>query len=301
MTSLSDLTDEYEFLDSEDRYRLLIDLASGRGGWGIHSRNAFAGLPFGGSCYIVSAAQTSICIHMSGISSKIHHPQRPVRPGPRFQMPRIVMALMLREMATTYGRSAGGYLWAILEPILGIALFNDIANKAGRLNPIFAAVPGLSQRHLCRYPDRPDPSERPDPYGDRGHRRHGDRGDLSTAGRLRPSRHLPVPAVRRHAGHGRGHAELLPDHGLSDLGTGLVHPDAAVVPDVFLYGMMPMQAQNILWYNPLIHCVGMMRQGLYPTYAGDYLSPGYVIGVSVVLFVLGLMLLERNYKRLLER
>ena len=69
----------------------------------------------------------------------------------------------------------------------------------------------------------------------------------------------------------------------------------------FLYGMMPMQAQNILWYNPLIHCVGMMRQGLYPTYAGDYLSPGYVIGVSVVLFVLGLMLLERNYKRLLER
>ena len=45
----------------------------------------------------------------------------------------------------------------------------------------------------------------------------------------------------------------------------------------------------------------MMRQGLYPTYAGDYLSPGYVIGVSVVLFVLGLMLLERNYKRLLER
>ncbi|MDR6851238.1 cysteine desulfuration protein SufE [Sphingomonas sp. BE123] len=26
MTSLSDLTDEYEFLDSDDRYRLLIDL-----------------------------------------------------------------------------------------------------------------------------------------------------------------------------------------------------------------------------------------------------------------------------------
>ena len=26
MTSLSDLTDEYEFLDADDRYRLLIDL-----------------------------------------------------------------------------------------------------------------------------------------------------------------------------------------------------------------------------------------------------------------------------------
>lgn len=41
-----------------------------------------------------------------------------------------------------------------------------------------------------------------------------------------------------------------------------------------------------------------MRQGLYPTYAGHYISPGYVISVSVAL---GLMLLERNYKTLLER
>ena len=45
-------------------------------------------------------------------------------------MPRIVMALMLREMATTYGRSAGGYLWAILEPILGIALLSVIFSLA---------------------------------------------------------------------------------------------------------------------------------------------------------------------------
>lgn len=39
---------------------------------------------------------------------------------------RSVSALMLREMSTRYGRTPGGYIWAILEPlgmiiILGLA------------------------------------------------------------------------------------------------------------------------------------------------------------------------------------
>ena len=50
--------------------------------------------------------------------SQLHH----VRKRPRFQMGRTVVALMLREMATTYGRSAGGYAWAILDPVLGVTL-----------------------------------------------------------------------------------------------------------------------------------------------------------------------------------
>ena len=43
--------------------------------------------------------------------------------GRSFASLRCVIALMLREMATTYGRSPGGYLWVMLEPIAGIALF----------------------------------------------------------------------------------------------------------------------------------------------------------------------------------
>ena len=30
--------------------------------------------------------------------------------------------LALREIATTYGRSPGGYVWALADPILGVAL-----------------------------------------------------------------------------------------------------------------------------------------------------------------------------------
>ena len=39
----------------------------------------------------------------------------------RFRITRAIMALMLREMSTTYGRSPGGYIWVILEQ-LGILL-----------------------------------------------------------------------------------------------------------------------------------------------------------------------------------
>lgn len=39
---------------------------------------------------------------------------------PRFL--RVMIALMLREMSTRYGRNPGGYLWALLEPLGGITV-----------------------------------------------------------------------------------------------------------------------------------------------------------------------------------
>ena len=40
------------------------------------------------------------------------------------------MALIIREMATTYGTSPGGYLWALLEPVAGIALLTFVFTLA---------------------------------------------------------------------------------------------------------------------------------------------------------------------------
>ena len=42
------------------------------------------------------------------------------RPGP-FQRLRVLFALVVREMGTRFGRSYGGYLWAIAEPLGGIS------------------------------------------------------------------------------------------------------------------------------------------------------------------------------------
>jgi len=53
--------------------------------------------------------------------------QKPVRPNSRiFAHGRTVFALMLREMSTRYGRSPGGYIWAILEP-LGVIVMLTLA------------------------------------------------------------------------------------------------------------------------------------------------------------------------------
>ena len=48
------------------------------------------------------------------------------RTAPSFTSFRAIFALIMREMATTYGRSPGGYVWAILEPVAAIALFSVI-------------------------------------------------------------------------------------------------------------------------------------------------------------------------------
>jgi len=42
----------------------------------------------------------------------------------RFRTFRSVSALILREMSSTYGRSPGGYIWMILEPMAGVALLS---------------------------------------------------------------------------------------------------------------------------------------------------------------------------------
>lgn len=69
----------------------------------------------------------------------------------------------------------------------------------------------------------------------------------------------------------------------------------------FLYDSMPPLAQKILWYNPLVHITGLMRTGFYPTYTAAYVSPLYVLGVSLVLLTMGLILLGRYHRDILNR
>jgi capsular polysaccharide transport system permease protein len=62
-------------------------------------------------------------------------PELPVSPPVaadrrRFASLRAIGALVLREMSATNGRSPGGYLWAILEPAAGVALLTLIFSMA---------------------------------------------------------------------------------------------------------------------------------------------------------------------------
>ena len=52
------------------------------------------------------------------------------RPNRQFRTFRTIAALMMREMATTYGRSPGGYLWALVEPIGAVAILTLLFSLA---------------------------------------------------------------------------------------------------------------------------------------------------------------------------
>ncbi|MEO0357112.1 MAG: sugar ABC transporter permease, partial [Pseudomonadota bacterium] len=61
----------------------------------------------------------------------------------------------------------------------------------------------------------------------------------------------------------------------------------------FLFEIVPHPFDQILWFNPLVHVIGQMRLGMYPSYPGGFVSPGYVFGVALICLVLGLLLLNR--------
>jgi capsular polysaccharide transport system permease protein len=64
---------------------------------------------------------------------------------------------------------------------------------------------------------------------------------------------------------------------------------------------MPRLVQQILWWNPLVHVIGLMRAGFYPMYDAAYVSLLYVLGVAMVLLVTGLLLLRRHHQDLLAK
>ena len=62
---------------------------------------------------------------------------------------------------------------------------------------------------------------------------------------------------------------------------------------IFLHDDLTPWAQDMLWWNPVVHVVGMMRQAFYPSYAGSYVSAIYVILVSLATLAFGLLLMKR--------
>lgn len=69
---------------------------------------------------------------------------------------RVLLALMLREGRTRYGRQKAGYLWALLEPIIHIAGFTLFFELRLRVVPLGQSVPiflatGFSMYHGFRH------------------------------------------------------------------------------------------------------------------------------------------------------
>jgi capsular polysaccharide transport system permease protein len=69
---------------------------------------------------------------------------------------------------------------------------------------------------------------------------------------------------------------------------------------LFLPETVPQPYRAWLMFNPLAHITTQMRSGFYATYDATLVSPVYVFGLCLVLTVPGLFLLQRHHKFILS-
>jgi capsular polysaccharide transport system permease protein len=238
---------------------------------------------------------------------------------------------MLREMSTTHGRLPGGYLWAVAEPLAGIALlsaifaigfhapalgtsfplfyatgllpflaFSDITGKlAQALNfsrPLFAyPAVGVADALLARF-------------------LLAVLTQIAVASLLlggilflNETRATPDMAILAQAagllavlslGIGTMNCLLI---GLLPLWQRIwsiaMRPMFLISGVFFTFESVPLPWRDLLWWNPLVHIVGLVRRGLYPGYDAAYVSPAYLLalGLGVALLAgIGLMRWHRD-------
>ncbi|MFC2970463.1 ABC transporter permease [Acidimangrovimonas pyrenivorans] len=251
-----------------------------------------------------------------------------------FATGRVVLALILREMSTRYGRSPGGYIWAVLEPLgaimmmsfafslmlrspalgnsfilfyasgfLPFTLYNSNASKvAGALTfskpllayPSVTWMDSVLARFLLN--------------------------TLTTAvvayllltsililtnskSVLDVAPIVVAMALAALLGLGIGTLNCVLT-GLFPTWTSIwgiiTRPLFIGSGIIFNYEDMPRNLQDVLWYNPLVHIVDYMRTGIYPSFHAEHFSLPYVMAWILIPFALGLVLLQRHHKDIIS-
>ncbi|MCA0998650.1 ABC transporter permease [Alloyangia pacifica] len=269
-------------------------------------------------------------------SSDFAPPTQPTASSKRsFPGARAIAALILREMATSYGRSPGGYVWAILEPVGGIVMLSLAFSAVMRTPalgisfPMFYATGMLPfllyvnlqgkissalnfSKALLAYPTVT--------FVDAILARFilevmtkllvsyiifgGVMLLYETRVTLDFPKILESFALAAFLGLGLGTlmCYVFTRFPLFQKAWGIVTKPLFLISCIFfLYQNMPEPYQSYLWYNPLVHIVGLMRAGFYPSYDASYVSQVYVLSISGISFVLGLLLLKRYHAEILSR
>jgi len=239
---------------------------------------------------------------------------------------RVVFALVMREMTTQYGRSPGGYLWAILEPVgMIVALSWGFS--------LLMRTPSLGNSFIVFYASG---------YLVFTHYRLIEKAVHKSI--LYSRSLLYYPAVTWiDTVIARFVLNLLTSllNSILIFGGILMFTDTTVVLDfppiilaftlatilgagigslnclltglypiwksawkivtrplmlasavIYIFEDMPEVVGNVLWWNPLVHLTGLMRTGVYATYRPQYISEIYVLAIGLVTLALGLMFLR---------
>lgn len=259
---------------------------------------------------------------------------RPVNQRRRFAAFRTVSALMLREMETTYGRNPGGYVWAVLEPALGIALLTFIFSLAFRAPPIGINFPIFYATGMVPFLMYSDVSAKV-----------AQSILFSRPLLFYPSVTFVDAIIARFALNfvtqllvtyviffgiivifdTRTSPDLvlivyaLAMVGVLSLGIGVMNsylnmrfpiwariwaifnrPMFILSCIFFIFESIPQPYRDILWWNPLVHIVGQMRHAFYPSYDAAYVSIPYVMGIGLTTMLFGLVFLLRYHRDLIN-
>ena len=68
----------------------------------------------------------------------------------------------------------------------------------------------------------------------------------------------------------------------------------------FTFESVPTQFQHVLWYNPLVHVIAVMRSGFYGSYEPQFVSYPYVLAWRSTAFAIGAWLMRRHAAFLIE-
>ncbi|MFC3612459.1 ABC transporter permease [Lutimaribacter marinistellae] len=249
---------------------------------------------------------------------------------PRFIFPRAVMALILREMSTTYGRSPGGYIWALAEPIGGIVLLTAIFALITRSPPLGSNFPlffatgvipfmiyqttstkvGAAihySRQLLAYPSVT--------YVDAIVARlilnvltqitvafillsvivvlYGVRLNVDF---ITCARGILL-AVALGVGVGLVNCYMMSMFPIWQFVWAVLNRPLFIVSGIFfLYDGLPAPAREALLWNPVAHPIMLFRRGIYDTYDAYYVSEVYVYLISLILSAFGMLLLYRYHR-----
>jgi len=245
------------------------------------------------------------------------------------------VAVMLREMGSTYGRSPGGYLWVIAEPI-GVIVVLSIAFslllRSPSLGTSFILFYATAYMPFSIYSELAQKTQTSLNYS---------RALLAYPGvtwldaiiarfLLNLITGITVSAILFVGILGFVDTQavldvwlILSGFGMAaclGLGVGTLNcvlfglfpvwrqvwgvvtrPLFLASGILYIYEDLPSIAQDILWWNPLVHVTGWTRTGFFSTYHATYVSQTYCYGVGLGLLALGLIFMRAHYTRVLEQ
>lgn len=245
----------------------------------------------------------------------------------RFKTPRVLFALVMRELAAEDSRASLGFFWLILEPVGALVLMTLVFSLVARTPPLGTNFPLFYVTGLLPFQMYTQINTK-----------------SSTAVRFsKPLLGFPavtaVDAILARCivsitlnvmifavmitiliwsyglnvivDYGRL-AESLALSALLGVGIGVFNvvpflasptyaniwgilnrPMMLLSGVIFLHDEMTPWIQDWLWWNPVVHVVGMMRQAFYPSYSGTYVTATYVIVLSLGALAFGLLMMKR--------